>query len=367
VIIDSCKSGALLAAKGGKPGSGFQIRLSDNVASNGEALLTSSAANELALESREIRGSFFTHHLVSGLRGAADLSGDGRVTLSEAYQYAFARTVSATAATILGPQHPAYDYRLAGEGDLVLATLSRPNAAIEVPQGFDRVLVIQVARDLVIAEIPRGAPGLVAVAPGPYTVRAWRNGRVYTQTIDVRAGETHTVRGDELAPIELAATATKGDLAARSDPTPSVLVAGGAQGAASSTAGPLRSLFVAVRSGQPHGWSMALDVASGRGSGYRETSATVLGGHFVGIARGVLHADLGIHAGLGLVTQHRDSGGMLTSPTVTAVPWLDISLRVTDRTSLAVEGGVATSWLRRDGANAIVFGAVGFAGVAVHF
>jgi hypothetical protein len=76
-LIDSCKSGALLAVKGGKPGPGFQIRMTDELASTGEALLTSSAADEVALESREIAGSFFTHHLISGLRGAADASGDG--------------------------------------------------------------------------------------------------------------------------------------------------------------------------------------------------------------------------------------------------------------------------------------------------
>jgi len=72
-------------------------------------VLTSSAADELALESREIRGSFFTHHLVSGLRGTADASGDGRITLSEAYQYAFDHTLTATASTGIR-QHPGYEY-----------------------------------------------------------------------------------------------------------------------------------------------------------------------------------------------------------------------------------------------------------------
>jgi hypothetical protein len=107
--------------KGGHPGPAFTIRLSDEVSSTGEALLTSSAADELALESREIGGSFFTHHLVSGLRGAADTSGDGKITLAEAYQYAFERTVSATASMTIGTQHPGYDYRLPGRGDLVLS------------------------------------------------------------------------------------------------------------------------------------------------------------------------------------------------------------------------------------------------------
>src|SRR5262249_32776005 len=178
-IVDTCKSGALLAAKGGKPGPAFQIRLNDDLASNGEALLTSSAADELALESREIRGSFFTHHLVSGLRGAADSSGDGNVTLAEAYQYAFAHTVSATAGALIGPQHPAYDYRLSGQGELVLSTLSKPSASLTLPAEFDRVLVVQLVRDQVLAELPPGAAVRVAVPPGAYAVRAWRGGQSF--------------------------------------------------------------------------------------------------------------------------------------------------------------------------------------------
>src|SRR6266542_2839467 len=70
-IIDGCKSGALVQSKGGTRAPAFEINLNDQLDAAGEAMLSSSAADELALESREIRGSFFTHHLVSGLRGAA--------------------------------------------------------------------------------------------------------------------------------------------------------------------------------------------------------------------------------------------------------------------------------------------------------
>jgi caspase domain-containing protein len=53
-ILDSCRSGGLLAAKGGGPGPGFEVHLSDNLASAGEAFITSSAADESALESLEL-------------------------------------------------------------------------------------------------------------------------------------------------------------------------------------------------------------------------------------------------------------------------------------------------------------------------
>ena len=82
----------------------------------GYAFLTSSSENEAAQESERLRGSFFTHALLTGLRGAADVSGDGKVTLNEAYQFAFNETLVQTTPTQAGAQHPAYDIKMAGTG-----------------------------------------------------------------------------------------------------------------------------------------------------------------------------------------------------------------------------------------------------------
>lgn len=57
-LVDSCKSGALLSAKGGRPAPAFQIRLTDQLASAGEAVLTSSAssvARSRSLSSESVR------------------------------------------------------------------------------------------------------------------------------------------------------------------------------------------------------------------------------------------------------------------------------------------------------------------------
>lgn len=210
-LIDSCKSGALIATKGGTPGPAFQIRLTDDLASTGEALLTSSAANEDALESKEIGGSFFTHHLVSGLRGAADASGDSRVTLTEAYQYAYKHTITTSGATLAGPQHPAYEFKMSGQGELILTELAQPTAALVVPEGMDRALIIEVARDQVIAELGRGAPTQISVAPGKYGVRAWKGEKAFEGRIVVAANSVRAVRWDELSAIELTTYRSKGE------------------------------------------------------------------------------------------------------------------------------------------------------------
>ena len=54
------------------------------------------SAGEDAQESDDIKGSFFTHHLVSALRGAADEDMDGRVVLEEAYRYTYNETLRAS-------------------------------------------------------------------------------------------------------------------------------------------------------------------------------------------------------------------------------------------------------------------------------
>jgi uncharacterized caspase-like protein len=93
-VLDSCLSGSILRQKGGRHRPPFLLDESSSV--KGMAVLTSSSANEASQESDELRGSFFTHALVSGLRGAADESKDGRVTLQEAYRFAFDETLART-------------------------------------------------------------------------------------------------------------------------------------------------------------------------------------------------------------------------------------------------------------------------------
>ncbi|HEX3475786.1 MAG TPA: caspase family protein [Kofleriaceae bacterium] len=216
-LVDSCKSGALLATKGGKPSAGFQIRMTDELASTGEVLLTSSAADEVALESAEIGGSFFTHHFVSGLRGAADISGDGIVTLTEAYQYAYARTVKTTGETVVGVQHPAYDYRLSGQGELVLAELSKRSGMLQLPSGFERVVVIDVAHAQVIAEVTAGSQATIVVPPGRYEIRASRSGALFAGKVTVEHGP-RVVSSNELVPALTVSTISKGSPDADSVP-----------------------------------------------------------------------------------------------------------------------------------------------------
>jgi hypothetical protein len=398
-IVDSCKSGALLATKGGTLGPAFQIRLADDLASTGEAMLTSSAADELALESREIRGSYFTHHLVSGLRGAADASGDGRVTLSEAYRYAFDHTVSATATAETGPQHPAYDYHLSGEGELVITDLSKPSASLELPEGFERALVVQLSRDQVMAELASGAARKVAIEPGGYAVQAWRRGQLFQQRLTLASGEHRTLAWTDLVadktalpsvgpkgsePLPVAPTSTTSTTPTTSTSSsqvgrplvtstsgPDLELGLGAQAGIAHHLGPLPSLRVALHA---HGSGLALaaqlDAGRGAGStgvGFSETTGLVWTGYRWGIAPEPFGAFLGVGAGGGLVLQTVDGQGFVASVAGVAMPEGGVSLGLGRSFVLSLELALPVVLVREDETTAVQFLPAGWLSLAVVF
>ncbi|MBL8921942.1 MAG: caspase family protein [Myxococcaceae bacterium] len=200
-IVDACKSGGGLREKGGKQAEAFTIKLADTLQQTGEAFITSSAADEAALESNEVMGSYFTHNLISGLRGAADTSGDRLVTLAEAYKYAYDRTVSATAALTAGAQHPSYDFKLSGQGELVLASLLKPSSVLVLPEGADRSLVTDVLRDQVVVEAPGNAAREFALAPGEYALRLFKQGQGFAGRVKLADGTKRTIAWAELTPV----------------------------------------------------------------------------------------------------------------------------------------------------------------------
>lgn len=121
LIVDACRSGSVTRVKGMRQSPEFSLTLDNRVEAEGTAILSSSTAGESSQESDRLRASFFSHHLVNALRGAADRNGDGRVTLSEAYAYTYAQTLRSSGQT-LSLQHPTYAYDVKGSGDLTLTT-----------------------------------------------------------------------------------------------------------------------------------------------------------------------------------------------------------------------------------------------------
>lgn len=211
-VLDACRSGEITRLKGLSLAAPFAT--DDTLAAQGEAWLTASSANEDAQESDNIQGSFFTHYLVSGLRGAADQD-DGVVSLQEAYQYTHDQTVWRTGRTDAGPQHPTYKFDLHGAGDLPLTDTRDSSALVTIPAhqaGTFAFFTMPEARP--IAEVTRStgdeAPTLVALPPGQYLVRKTVQGSVEEATFGLSQDGRFTMP-ERFTPMPALASTRKGE------------------------------------------------------------------------------------------------------------------------------------------------------------
>lgn len=172
-LLDACRSGAIARTKGLRPAPDFQVTAPREAGPRGLVLITSSAADEASQESDALGASYFTHHLASGLLGDADASGDGRVTLAEAYAHAYGRTVGSTAGTAGGVQHPVFLYDLGGAGDVVLTELAPAAGGLVFPAELEGLYVVLDAGGRAVAEVakPMGTTRRLSLPPGRYAVK----------------------------------------------------------------------------------------------------------------------------------------------------------------------------------------------------
>jgi len=196
--------------KGSKRRAPFLLDTSSKV--KGNPFLTSSSASEAAQESDNIQGSFFTHYLFSGLRGAADTTRDGRVTLNEAYQFAFHQTLARTETSMLGPQHAAYDIQLSGTGDLVLTDLRKTPAQVVLDANVDGHLSIRDADRRLVAALDKRANETVTLGlePGIYTVTRERDTGISKADIRVDRGKPARVQREAFKSVSAEMAVARG-------------------------------------------------------------------------------------------------------------------------------------------------------------
>ncbi len=215
-IIDACKSGAMVRAKGLTVGPPFAVDAIRDPKVEGSVIITSSTGDEISQESDELFGSFFTHYWVSGLYGAADKNDDGHVTLAEAYQYAHYQTVSRTIESQGGVQHPTFAMDLTGEGSVVLADLGRRTAQIvlRADGAAGDYLILDAERELVLQEAIESHGGEVRVPlpPGRYRIKKREKERVLTAEIDVGQGDATVLRDKDMKVSSIQGGDAKGGL-----------------------------------------------------------------------------------------------------------------------------------------------------------
>jgi hypothetical protein len=193
-VLDACRAGAITRTKGASVAAPFLVER--GLEAEGEAWIAASSDDEQAQESDAVGASYFTHFFVSGLRGAAD-TGDGQVSLSEAYFYAENRTVARTAGSEAGAQHPAYQFQISGNGDLVLTDLHDASARLSFPADSlpAEITVLSDPTGVSVADVllVPGRPTALAVAPGRYRLIRHDSDGLGEVRVFVDAGATLTV------------------------------------------------------------------------------------------------------------------------------------------------------------------------------
>ncbi len=197
LILDACRSGSLTRVKGDAA-----------LTAEGYVVVTAASAAEAAAESDDVQGSYFTHALVSGLRGAADDDGDGVVLLGEAFRHAYDATVLRTARAQSGLQHPTFRQELRGRSDLVLARLAVDLAYVTGPEGND---VVFSSAGRVVAELRENDERRTLALPaGRYDVVVRGADVAYEGAVDVVAGQSTFVDVTQLEGAAYAHLVRKG-------------------------------------------------------------------------------------------------------------------------------------------------------------
>ncbi len=194
-FLDACRSGAVTRTKGVRRAPAFEVETDATRQAKGLVILTSSASDEDSQESDLIGASYFSYHLATGLLGSADTQGDGRVTLSEAYAWAYERTLASTADSAAGPQHPTFSFDLAGNGDLVLTDVAERHEGLRIPVSAPTgpYFIID-PRGVVVAEaVKADAERLIALAPGTYTIKRRLADRLRIGVVEIVTGQITTV------------------------------------------------------------------------------------------------------------------------------------------------------------------------------
>ena len=211
VMLDSCFSGNFIRAKGGTRQKSFLV--DDSSVVSGHAYLSSSSESEASQESDLIQSSFFTHALITGLRGAADSSGDNKVSLNELYHYAFNETLSQTEQSTIGTQHPSYDITLVGSGDLVLSDISTAESILVLDSDLHgKIYIRNETSGVLVSEIKKSAGNSIPLAlpSGTYKVTMIQENQTLEANAKLKVGRSVSLQTKKFKKVSTTDTRTRG-------------------------------------------------------------------------------------------------------------------------------------------------------------
>lgn len=212
-ILDACGTGAALQRdKGLERTEPFLLTAPRELSARGQVMLAAVSGSEAAQESDSLKSSFFTAALMTGLRGAADRRGTGRVTLDQAYRYAYAQTVRSTLLSRSGAQHPSYEVDLAGQGDVVITEpgLGTTRLVFEADEAGEFALFGKDETLLALFRLDAGGRARLALPAGRFEVHKRSASGLKIANVALTSGDERTLQEARMPKVELIPLARKG-------------------------------------------------------------------------------------------------------------------------------------------------------------
>lgn len=136
------------------------------------------------------------------------------MTLSEAYAFAFRNTLKRTEKTQGGAQHPAYDIKMTGTGDVVMTDVRQTSAGLVLAESLQGRFFIRNANRQLIAELfkPSGRRVELGLEPGKYRVHMAREIQSATATVELAMGQRAILDEDHFEIIARERTTMRGGI-----------------------------------------------------------------------------------------------------------------------------------------------------------
>lgn len=141
------------------------------------------------------------------------MSLDRRVTLSEAYQFAFQETLAETTRSGGGPQHPNYAIDMAGTGDVVLTDLRQGGSLLVLGKELAGKLFIHDRNGFLTVELtkPGGQEVTLALEPEDYRLVQVPEDKVFECRVTLRRDGLVMLGARDFVRTETPFTTTRGD------------------------------------------------------------------------------------------------------------------------------------------------------------
>ena len=203
VILDSCYAGAL-TEKGVALAMDFQVPTPMLDEPEGVVFLSAASGSEQAFEVEELRGSFFTHHLLQGLYGLADDDEDGLVTVDELYRYSYRRMRTGSLSLPRSyRQSPEIHTKLKGKGALVVSQWQRQRSRVLLNFPDQGSVTFSTKRGVRFFVYPKRSPQpqIVEIAPGQYKVVVDGADQIKQADLLVSADQENVLGAHQLEPV----------------------------------------------------------------------------------------------------------------------------------------------------------------------